>query len=189
MVTIDDAILEVVRGNIPAADKIKIIKSLIRAEDRWISRYVIWGLVTVVILTMVAMIIFIFLVNQQVLKITDFPQGIIALGTTALGALAAYLVPPASSQQPTGGEGAGVGSSIVRVRVTDGGNGYAVAPSVAFLGGGGTGAQATAEVADGKVTAINLTNHGSGYTSAPAVQITAAPGDPGTGATATAVIG
>lgn len=187
MVTIDDAILEVVRANIPAADKIKIIKSLIRAEDRWISRYVIWGLVTVVILTMIALIIFIFLVNQEVLKMTDFPQGIIALGTTALGALAAYLVPPASSpQQPAGSV---VGSRVVRVDVTNGGSSYAAAPGVSFVGGGGAGAQGTAQVANGAVTGIIITNPGSGYTAAPEVQITPAADDHGQGASATAVIG
>lgn len=68
------------------------------------------------------------------------------------------------------------------ITITDGGSAYTTAV-VAFTGGGGTGAAATATLVDGVVTAIEITNSGSGYTSNPVVAIT---GDGGTGATATA---
>ena len=56
------------------------------------------------------------------------------------------------------------------------------AVTLAEPAGGGVRALATATVADGAVTAINVTNHGSGYTEAPAVTVAG-------NATATAVIG
>jgi len=55
--------------------------------------------------------------------------------------------------------------------VTNGGFGYGVAPSVSFVGGGGTGAAGFATVSNGAVTAITITNTGSGYRSAPSVVI------------------
>ncbi len=70
------------------------------------------------------------------------------------------------------------------VTVTAGGTGYTSAPTVALLGGGGSGATAVATVANGTVTSVVLTNAGKGYTSAPTVQFTGV----GTGATATAAI-
>jgi hypothetical protein len=81
------------------------------------------------------------------------------------------------------------GSSVVRVQVTNAGAGYVTPPTITFIGGGGTGARATAIIAAGGVAQIGLIAHGSGYSTAPTVQITAAPGDPGTGATAIAEIG
>lgn len=83
---------------------------------------------------------------------------------------------------------ADVGSSVVGVNITNGGANYTAAPTVTFVGGGGTGAQATATIAGGVVTVITLTAHGSGYSAPPAVQISG--GGPGaTGATAIARIG
>lgn len=76
-------------------------------------------------------------------------------------------------------------STVQSIAVTNGGSGYTTAPTVAFTGGGGTGAAATATVADGVVTGITITNPGSGYTSAPSVTFS---GGSGTGAAATAVI-
>ncbi len=55
--------------------------------------------------------------------------------------------------------------------MTNSGSGYAFAPQVQFIGGGGTGAAGEAVVSNGMVTAITVTNAGSGYTSLPAVQI------------------
>ena len=57
------------------------------------------------------------------------------------------------------------------VTVTYGGYGYTNTPSVRFIGGGGSGAQAVAVVSNGMVTAVNVLNPGSGYTSAPVVVI------------------
>jgi hypothetical protein len=68
---------------------------------------------------------------------------------------------------------------ITRINVLSGGNGYTSAPKVTITGGGGTGATATAVVANGVVTSINITNGGSGYTSDPNVIISG-----GTGGTA-----
>jgi FtsP/CotA-like multicopper oxidase with cupredoxin domain len=71
------------------------------------------------------------------------------------------------------------------VNVTNGGAGYATSPIVTFVGGNGSGAAATAVVANGVVTEIQVTNAGTGYTTAPAVVITGV----GAGATATASLG
>lgn len=61
---------------------------------------------------------------------------------------------------------------VIAVNVTNGGRNYTVPPAVEFQGGGGSGAQATAEVANGRVTKVIVTNPGSGYTSAPLVVFT-----------------
>lgn len=74
---------------------------------------------------------------------------------------------------------------VYSVTVTDGGSGYASAPTVGFTGGGGTGAVATATVTDGAVTSVTVTTSGSSYTSAPTVSFT---GGGGADATATATI-
>ena len=80
-----------------------------------------------------------------------------------------------------------LGSGVYRARVTTGGSSYATTPSVAISGGGGTGAQAVAQMAGTVVEGIVITNAGTGYTSAPTVTITAATTDSaGTGAAATA---
>ena len=71
------------------------------------------------------------------------------------------------------------------VTLTGGGAGYTSAPTVAFSGGGGTGAAAVVTIAGGAVTAIAITNHGSGYTSAPTVTLTGGGGNAAATATAT----
>jgi hypothetical protein len=63
------------------------------------------------------------------------------------------------------------GAFVVGVDVTDGGAGYTNTPLVRFIGGGGTGAQASAVVSNGVVVAINIMNPGSGYTNTPVVVI------------------
>jgi len=73
------------------------------------------------------------------------------------------------------------------IQVTSGGNGYTTAPNVVFTGGGGTGAQATAQVENGEVSTVSVTNAGTGYTSAPAVTFEVEGGD-GSGAAATAEV-
>ncbi|WP_221030553.1 hypothetical protein [Actomonas aquatica] len=82
-----------------------------------------------------------------------------------------------------GPHGAGPVNSIA---ISSGGAGYTSAPTVSFVGGGGSGAAATATVTDGEVTAIEVTALGSGYTSAPTIEIS---GGEGTGATAQAIVG
>jgi len=57
------------------------------------------------------------------------------------------------------------------VDIVDGGAGYTNTPNVRFIGGGGTGAQASVTVSNGVVVAIDITNPGSGYTNTPLVII------------------
>ena len=76
--------------------------------------------------------------------------------------------------------------ALAGITVTAGGSGYTSRPTVAFSGGGGTGATATAVIASGAVTGVTLTNPGSGYTSAPTIAFSGGGG--GSGATATATL-
>ena len=69
------------------------------------------------------------------------------------------------------------GSSMVpddvsSIGVTYGGTGYGSNPGVEFMGGGGTGAAATATVSGGVITGVTVTNPGTGYTSPPPIQFT-----------------
>ena len=68
-------------------------------------------------------------------------------------------------------EDAAGGDNVTNVAVTAGKTRYLEAPEVAFSGGGGTLAAATATVSGGAVASIAVTNVGSGYTSAPTVTI------------------
>ena len=63
------------------------------------------------------------------------------------------------------------GDFVYPVVVTNGGNGYGTAPSVSFLGGGGTGTAGVASVSNGILTSITITNPGYGYSTAPSVVI------------------
>ncbi|MES2558140.1 MAG: BNR-repeat neuraminidase N-terminal domain-containing protein, partial [Bacteroidota bacterium] len=74
-------------------------------------------------------------------------------------------------------------NTVRSIYVTAGGVDYTTAPTVSFIGGGGSGATATAIVSGGSVTQIKVTAAGTGYISAPTVVLT---GGGGTGATATA---
>lgn len=80
-----------------------------------------------------------------------------------------------------------IGNRVSSFVITNGGSNYTTA-TVTISGGGGIGAIATATIANGAITSINLVNvigsAGFGYTQAPTVTII---GD-GTGATATATI-
>jgi hypothetical protein len=58
------------------------------------------------------------------------------------------------------------------LRLIDGGYGYGEAPTVQIVGGGGSGAMASARIHDGSVVGFNITTAGSGYSSVPEVQIT-----------------
>nr|WP_280139864.1 phage tail tube protein [Pseudomonas panipatensis] len=80
----------------------------------------------------------------------------------------------------------GAADGLASVSITAGGSGYTSPPTVAFTGGGGTGAAGTAIISAGKVVGVNITNPGSGYTSAPTVAFT---GGTGTGAAATTSLG
>ncbi len=62
--------------------------------------------------------------------------------------------------------------SVQRVLLTNSGYGYTTAPGVRFIGGGGSGAAATATIGDGIVGIITITNGGSGYVQSPAITFT-----------------
>ena len=71
-----------------------------------------------------------------------------------------------------GSDGVGISDGrITRIVVEDRGSGYLTVPNVTIIGGGGSGATATAVIANGVVTAINITNGGSGYVLPPRVNI------------------
>jgi hypothetical protein len=63
------------------------------------------------------------------------------------------------------------GDNVSAVSVAVAGTGYTEVPTVAFSGGGGSSAAATASIAGGSVTSIAVTNTGTAYTSAPTVSI------------------
>jgi hypothetical protein len=67
----------------------------------------------------------------------------------------------------------GTAGKVVRIALTNGGGGYnpQSPPTVSIMGGGGSGATATAVVNGlGQVYALNLTAPGTGYTSTPTVK-------------------
>lgn len=66
--------------------------------------------------------------------------------------------------------------SFVTIPSGAGGSGYAFAPIVKFVGGGGTGATGVANVVGGVVTSVRIITQGTGYTSAPAITFTASTG-------------
>lgn len=108
------------------------------------------------------------------------------LRTESLGRLSAYTAPVVGvpiASNPAVVPLAIVGGVVTGATVTAGGTGYTSAPLVAFTGGGGSGATATATIASGVVTGITITAAGNGYTSAPTVSFS---GGAGTGAAATA---
>jgi hypothetical protein len=59
--------------------------------------------------------------------------------------------------------------SVQSVLLVNPGSGYTVAPKVRFIGGGGSGASATATIGDGLIGPIVVTSAGSGYTTAPTI--------------------
>jgi hypothetical protein len=76
-------------------------------------------------------------------------------------------------------------TSVKTVTLTAPGSGYS-SPVVAFTGGGGSGAAATAALATGTITTATLTAGGTGYTSNPVITT---PSGGGAGAVVVATIG
>jgi len=62
--------------------------------------------------------------------------------------------------------------SVQSVQIVNAGSGYTVAPGIRFIGGGGSGAAATATIGSGIIGVINLTSGGSGYSTSPSVTFT-----------------
>ena len=75
--------------------------------------------------------------------------------------------------------------SVQNVDVVNSGYGYTTTPLVRFIGGGGSGAAATASIGDGVVGIVTLTSSGSGYTTSPTITFT---GISSVSAAATAVV-
>ena len=78
---------------------------------------------------------------------------------------------------------------LKEVDIFDAGKGYENAPGVEFVGGGGTGAKATAYVGNGKITEIKIDNPGQGYVSAPTVVLNGTVADGGRVGKVSAIIG
>ena len=74
------------------------------------------------------------------------------------------------------------------VNITSGGSGYASVPTVTIFGGSGTGATATAVVADGSVVSVHITNPGIGYLPGEVVQMAFSGGGSDNSAILTAVL-
>ena len=66
--------------------------------------------------------------------------------------------------------------AVSAVNLITGGTGYLTAPTVTFIGGGGSNASVTAVVSNGIVTGFTGLSGGSGYTSAPSVSFSSANG-------------
>ncbi len=62
--------------------------------------------------------------------------------------------------------------SVQSVQIINPGFGYTVVPGVKFIGGGGSGAAATATIGNNIVGIVTLTNSGSGYSSSPTITFT-----------------
>lgn len=75
-------------------------------------------------------------------------------------------MPPRARKATAAGSVVLNAGKVEQIVVTDGGSGYATAPTVTITGSGGTGATATATVTNGVVTAVTVGAQGSGYTSA-----------------------
>lgn len=73
--------------------------------------------------------------------------------------------------------------ATITLAITNPGSGYTTEPTVTLSGASGSGAQVSARVSGGAVTALILDNPGTGWTGAPQVNIT---GGGGAGAIATA---
>lgn len=75
--------------------------------------------------------------------------------------------------------------NLDNIIITNAGSAYTSAPTVGFSGGGGSGAAATATIANGVIVDVTVTNAGTGYTGTPAVTFS---GGGGSGAAATAIM-
>lgn len=62
--------------------------------------------------------------------------------------------------------------SVQAVQIINAGFGYTVAPGVRFIGGGGSGASATATIGSGIIGTVNIISSGSGYANSPLVTFT-----------------
>ena len=82
-----------------------------------------------------------------------------------------------------------VGYKVTSVNIFDPGAGYTVAPTITFVGGGGTGAKAKAYIGAGKIRSIEITDPGTGYISAPEIVLSGSVSNNGRSGSLNAVIG
>lgn len=82
-----------------------------------------------------------------------------------------------------------VGYKVIDIQIIDGGSGYISEPVVKITGGGGSGVEARAFIANGKVNRIVLLNQGKDYLIAPSIILDGGLSDFGKAARASAVIG
>lgn len=106
-------------------------------------------------------------------------------GYTAMPSI--VIAPPPFPPRRAQGASQVVNGFVVVATVSDAGFGYDSPPAVTLIGGGGSGASATATVANGVVTGIVITQPGSGYTSAPTLRIASPPFSPKLGITVSRV--
>ena len=69
------------------------------------------------------------------------------------------------------------GTAVATIAITFSETGYDNVPAITFIGGGGSGATATATISGSAITAITIVDGGSGYTSPPTVVITSTVAD------------
>jgi len=62
--------------------------------------------------------------------------------------------------------------SVQQVDIINAGSGYTSAPGIRFIGGGGSGAAATATIGTGIINIVSLSSGGSGYSTAPTITFT-----------------
>ena len=114
---------------------------------------------------------------------------ITSIGIDNAGILYDSANPPKLTLSSSTGTGATaevvVNGSVINIEVETGGSGYTSSPLVSIVGGGGSGASATAIITKGSVSNILITDGGTGYTSQPQITIV---GGSGTGATGTASV-
>lgn len=82
-----------------------------------------------------------------------------------------------------------VGYQIKSISIADAGSGYTIAPVIRITGGGGTGAEATAFVGNGKLTAVTVTKPGNGYITQPNIEVVGSIEEGGTQARLSAILG
>lgn len=66
--------------------------------------------------------------------------------------------------------------AVERLVLTNPGGGYTTPPTISFIGGGGSGAIATAGISSGAIGVIGITTFGSYYTTPPTITISSPPG-------------
>jgi hypothetical protein len=62
--------------------------------------------------------------------------------------------------------------SVQAVDIINAGSGYTAVPGIRFIGGGGSGAAATATIGNGIVGIVSITSSGSGYSTSPIIRFT-----------------